>query len=312
MRSSPRGRLLTARRSVALALAVIPLGLAACGDDDAEKGTGAKEPAAPAATPPAASALAITTSDAGPERFSTKAPKSIKGGLVKLTFTNAGKDDHEAQLVRIGDHTPEEAVKIYGAEEGPVPEWLRFAGGASAGPGQTVTSTMNLEPGKYAMLDNAAFMGPVNSELGALATFEVTAGTPGELPASTATITALDNEEGEPEHEYEVSGLKLGKNRLLFENKGTEVHHVVMFPILPGKALDDLEKFFASERPSGPPPFDPAKAVGTAVFEGETAGVIDLELRKAGRYALVCFVTDRDGKGKPHFQMGMLKEVEVK
>ncbi len=191
-------------------------------------------------------------------------------------FTNAGKDDHEAQLVRIGDHTPEEAVKIYGAEEGPVPEWLRFAGGASAGPGQTVTSTMNLEPGKYAMLDNAAFMGPVNSELGALATFEVTAGTPGELPASTATITALDNEEGEPEHEYEVSGLKLGKNRLLFENKGTEVHHVVMFPILPGKALDDLE------------------------------------LRKAGRYALVCFVTDRDGKGKPHFQMGMLKEVEVK
>lgn len=173
------GAFLTARRSVALALAVIPLGLAACGDDDAEQGTGAKEPAAPAATPPAASALAITTSDAGPERFSTKAPKSIKGGLVKLTFTNAGKDDHEAQLVRIGDHTPEEAVKIYGAEEGPVPEWLRFAGGASAGPGQTVTSAMNLEPGKYAMLDNAAFMGPVNSELGALATFEVTAGTPG-------------------------------------------------------------------------------------------------------------------------------------
>jgi len=309
MSTSARGRRSSVRRSVALALAILPLGLAACGADDAEKdGTAAKAPAAPAAP----AKLKITTSDAG-EGFRTVATKSIKGGLVELTFTNGGKDPHEAQLVRIdGDHTTDEAVKAYSAEGGALPDWLRLTGGAGiAGPGQTATATLNLEPGTYAMLDDADFMGPVNSERGALASFEVTEGAPGELPKSTATVTGIDNKTGPPDHEFEASGLKLGKNRLRFETKGTEPHHVVMFPILPGKSLEDVEKFFASERPSGPPPVDFAKAAGTAVLDGDAAEVTDLELRKPGPYALVCFLTDRDGKGKQHLSRGMIKEVEV-
>lgn len=65
-------------------------------------------------------------------------------------------------------------------------------------------------------------------------------------------------------------------------------------------------------RPSGPPPFDFKNGVNTAGPDGGTEEVTDLELRKPGRYALVCFFTDRDGKGKPHFAEGMLKQVDVK
>ncbi|MGI9082429.1 MAG: hypothetical protein ACR2FZ_09135, partial [Thermoleophilaceae bacterium] len=63
-------------------------------------------------------------------------------------------------------------------------------------------------------------------------------------------------------------------------------------------------------KPSGPPPLDFEKAAGTTVLDGKRKLTTQLKLTK-GRNALVCFTTDRDGKGKEHHQEGMLKEVEV-
>jgi len=297
----------TVGRSVAVALAMLPLSLAACGDDDS---SGGKKAAKETPTP-----LAITTSDAGSKRFMTEAPKSIEGGLVELTFTNAGKDPHEAQLVRIdGAHTSKEALEVVTAEgPAPVPDWFHLAGGAgSTGPGQTVKATLNLPPGNYAMLDNDGQEGPANSTRGALATFEVAAGKDGALPASTATITAATDEQAKPEQSFEISGLKLGKNRLRLVNKGDELHHAIMFPILPGNTLADVKKAFTEERPSGPPPVDFESGTGTAALDGDTEQVTDLVLRKPGTYAVVCFLTDRDGKGKQHLAEGMIEEVVVK
>ena len=305
-----RGRR-TVRRSVALALAVLPLGLMSCGDDDSKEGGSEAKP----------TTLAITTSDAGAKRFTTKAPKSIKGGLVKVVFTNAGKGLHEAQLVRLdGGHTAQEALKVLSTEEPrKVPGWLHPAGGAgTTGPGQKATSTLNLSAGSYAVLDApGGEEGPPPSARGALATFEVTAGASGTLPASTATITAADDKKAEHgaghenKHKFKASGLKVGKNRLLFENKGDEIHHAVMFPILPGKSLADVKKAFSDEPPPGPPPVDFESGAGTAQLDGKTKAVTDVELRKKGKYALVCFTSDRDGKGKQHLLEGMLKEVDV-
>ena len=95
MQPSARGPRLTVGCGIALAFAM-PIVLAACGDDDDKKST--KAPAKVVATP-----LAITTTDAGVKRFSTQAPDSIECGIGELTFTNAGKSLHEAQLVRIDD-----------------------------------------------------------------------------------------------------------------------------------------------------------------------------------------------------------------
>jgi len=295
-------------RGVALALAVAPLSLAACGDDDSKGGKATTTKKAP--TP-----LAITTSDAGSKRFKTDAPTSIQGGLVELTFTNAGKEGHEAQLVRIdGDHSAQEVLKIVAPERVVIPDWLHAAGGSgSAGPGETKKATLNLAPGKYVMLDDANEDGPSNSTRGALAEFQVTGGKAGALPASTATITAATDEQAKPEDSFEISGLKAGKNRLRFVTKGDEIHHAVMFSILPGKTIADVKKFFAAAgRPSGRPPVDFESGANTAVLDGDSEQVSDLVLRKPGKYAVVCFLTDRDGKGKPHLAEGMLDEVEVK
>ena len=49
--------------------------------------------------------------------------------------------------------------------------------------------------------------------------------------------------------------------------------------------------------------------VGTSVIDGGIAQNIALEL-KAGKYAVVCFISDRKG-GKSHAEQGMLKELTV-
>ena len=65
-------------------------------------------------------------------------------------------------------------------------------------------------------------------------------------------------------------------------------------------------------RPSGPPPVDFEGAVNTATLDGDLEQVTDIQLRKPGKYIMVCFLKDRDGRGKPHLAEGMLKEVDVK
>lgn len=314
MSSSMHAQRRRAGRLVTVVIAAVPLGLAACGDDG-DKAAAAK------ATP-----LVITTSDASSKRFKTEAPTSIKGGLVNLKFTNASKEEHEAALVRLdGAHTSQELLKLVAAQADVVPDWVHFAGGAgTTRPGQTASVTLNLGPGKYVMIDTGdPDAGPSPSSRGALAEFQVTAGKDGKLPATTATITATtehaeadgEHTPGERPHAYEITGLKAGSNRVRFVNKGEEDHHAVLFPIQPGKAIADVEKFFQQQgRPSGPPPVDFSEGSGdyVAAIEGDNEQVTDLTLSKPGKYAVVCFLTDRDGKGKPHFAEGMLEEVDVK
>jgi len=50
---------------------------------------------------------------------------------------------------------------------------------------------------------------------------------------------------------------------------------------------------------------------GASVLDGKTKETTQLTLSK-GPYVLVCFLTDRDGKGKPHFQEGLLSQVTVR
>ena len=97
-----------------------------------------------------------------------------------------------------------------------------------------MSATLNLPAGKYVMFDFGGGDGPSASSRGAFAEFEVTAGQNGALPASSATITASTDEQGEPESSFEVSGgLKVGKNQVRLVTKGEQPHHAVLFPILP-------------------------------------------------------------------------------
>ena len=47
------------------------------------------------------------------------------------------------------------------------------------------------------------------------------------------------------------------------------------------------------------------------MIDGDIAQNIDARARRPGSYAVICFISDREG-GKSHFQNGMIKELTVK
>jgi hypothetical protein len=288
------------------AAAIAATGLAACGSDD---------PKSPAKTATGkATVLSIVTSDAGAKRFAMAAPASIKGGLVRLRFRNASTVSHEAQLIRVdGQRTAAEVLKVVdtGDEPAKIPAWVHAEGGVSAIPGGAVkTTTANLPAGTYFVIDTEADNPPSPSDRGAIAQFTVTPGSDGPLPATAGTITVADD--GKDHYRFETTGLTAGTRQVTFKNASRSdnaLHHVVAFPIAPGKTIADVRQAFASRNPSGPPPLDFANGTSTEVLDAGRSLVTTLTLKK-GSYALLCFLNDRD-ETKPHFMEGLLTKVDI-
>ncbi len=308
-----------AARLVLAALAATAI--TACGDDeDDDKGGGG-------ASKPQAQKLAVSVTKEGKDKFGLSAPTSVKAGLVEISLqTPASTADeegspgvtHDAQIVRVeGNHTVEEVLKAIDEEGAPTPPWLFAAGGVGqAKSGPTRTATQVLTPGKYFILDTGEPEGEdVKSyaETGATAELEVTGqAATATLPKAAASITAEDSGTGKAkEYGFSTTGLKAGTNQIKFANTGEELHHVIAFPYNKGTTLADVKKAFMQDGPpSGPPPVDFENTVGTPVLEGGTEQVTSIEL-KSGKYALVCFISDRKG-GPPHVAKGMIAETTVK
>ena len=212
---------------------------------------------------------------------------------------NDGQRPASAQLIRVeGDQSRQEVARIYAtASEGdPIPDWFRAeAGPGSTAPGRALTVTQELEEGTYY---------PVNDEgddpdIGSA--FEVTGeASDAELPETQATVTA-------EEYSFEASGLEQGDNQILFENVGSEPHHVLALPLLPGRTIEDAKRFAKTEQ--GRPPVDFEKGAFSTVIDGGKSMVIDVA-RQRGDYALVCFISDRAG-GPTHAEEGMVSEATV-
>jgi len=285
-------------RSAAPVLAAVAL-LAGCGGDD-ESSDASAEP----------NAVSLSVSKSG-STYELTAPESLEAGLaeISLQVDTAASEQHDAQLVRVeGEHTLAEVLEVVGAEGAPTPSWLFAAGGVrSTAGGKTGTVTQVLEPGTYYALDTGQGEGddaPSFAEQGATATFEVT-GEAGdaELPEADATVTA-------EEYSFETEGLEPGVNRILFDNAGKELHHLIAFPYAEGATFEQVKEAFASdEAPQGPPPVDFERITSTTVLEGGTSQITELDL-SAGKYAFVCFISDRAG-GPPHVVKGMINEVVV-
>ncbi len=276
-------------RAAALALSTVGalLAVPACGEGGASKPT------------------PVTVEVSGKGRdVEVKAPETIKGGLVRINLKNATDGPRDAQIVRVeGDHSPQDFLKVVMSEGGPIPDWIQDGGGVpGTGPGQSASATQNLAEGNYILFSSQEGEGePATAE------FKVEGGGPGELPKTQAEIVASD-------YTFDAKGLKPGRNKVLFRNEGNELHHAIGAPMRPGATLDDVKKFVREEggggRPSGPPPIDEQGGFSTAVIDGGTEQVIDLNVRKPGKYAVVCFIQDRKG-GPPHVMKGMIKEIEV-
>ena len=289
-----RDRLTPKGRSSALALLVAAsVGLPACGDEDEDKQA--------TVTP---KTVAVAATETG-NRTRLSVPKSVPAGLVTVELTNTGKAFHEAQLIRLDPgHTPEEALEVIAAEGAPSPGWIQAAGGTGpAPPGGSRSATQRLRPGYYIAYD-APFQNEGQGVKPGVATFKVE-GEPGdgELPEGTAKVDAYD-------YGFRVSGLKAGKNTIEFSNSGREPHHVVAVPYRPGATLAQVRNALRREQSGAEPPLDFENSSHTARIQGGTKQLTELDLEKPGKYALLCFVSDRNG-GPPHVAQGMVAEATV-
>jgi hypothetical protein len=295
-----------------VALVVAALAVGCGGDDDAKPDAADNAPAKPVS-------FAITATAEGRTRKAMTMPSSIQAGLVTMTLSNSDTVPRSAQLLRIvGDHSVDEVVDVVTGDGEEIPTWIQDGGGVPAvKPGSTGSATQVLVPGRYVLVDDEEGEGQgddakSHAELGATGEFEVTGErSSARLPAVAATITAEDATDGRTEtYGFRLEGLTAGTNQVHFQNTGRELHHALFAPLRKGATFAQAKQLFTSSRtPSGPPPVDFQKIVGTKVIDAGIEQNVTLDL-PAGRYAVICFISDREG-GKSHVEKGMIEEVTV-
>jgi hypothetical protein len=263
--------------------ATASLGLVACGSDEE------------------AQTLTFTVTQEG-KGSKVGGPQSAEAGLTEITLQNDGKAESDLQLIRVeGDHSAEEVIEGLEAamKSEAFPEWF-FAGGGvgttAAGKSQTVTQV--LEPGTYYAFDTEGSQGPPDAA--SVPTLEVSGEESDETVEGDATVEAF-------EYGFEAEELPSGKTEVVFDNTGAQPHHLLASPLIGDSTAEDVERFFKTNK--GKPPLEEEGGQATAVIEGGEGQLITLDL-EPGRYALYCFISDRQG-GPPHALKGMVDEVEV-
>jgi hypothetical protein len=161
-----------------------------------------------------------------------------------------------------------------------------------------------LRPGKYIVYD-APFQNQGQGLRFGVASFDVEGEAGGGvLPRGAAKVEAY-------EYGFSAKGLKTGKNTIEFSNSGREPHHLIAAPYKPGATLAAVRKAFSRGQRGAEPPLDFENTSYTARLEGGTQQITELALDKPGKYALLCFVSDREG-GPPHVAQGMIAEATVR
>ncbi len=166
----------------------------------------------------------------------TGVPRTIKGGVIDLTFTNLGEADHEVAFLKTDGATIDEVKKGFAPvlEGGPFPAFL--TGGTVPGeipPDQTLRSRFTLPAGEYMLFcalqdtpgdDETAKPGKSHYELGMIQEVTVEGDDEAaEITTPGGTFTAQDYTFVTPE------GVRSGKRDYVFRNGSPKQwHHMVL------------------------------------------------------------------------------------
>jgi hypothetical protein len=285
-------------RTIAMPLALAAAGalVAGCGDDGDDGSNASAKP----------TAMTIVAKQSGARGATYTVPSQVASGAVRITLRNASKGPREAQLVRVdGNRSAAEVLRVIDAENVTIPPWLHAEGGpATARPGATRTASLRLPPGTYYVTDTGD--DDARTDPATFARLRVAGrGSDAPLPQAPARIVAR-------EYALRATGLKPGRNRVRFTNEGDQLHHAIFLRIRGDAGLAEVTRFLTSDgQGAGRPPVDFSAGAGdnTTVLDRGGDEVTTLDLR-AGRYAAVCFLSDRGG-GPPHAAKGMISEVRV-
>lgn len=251
-----------------------------------------------AAHPPKPNVVRIAAHD-----FAYTMPDSLPAGLTTVEMTNDGRELHHAIFFRLegGKRLSDLAAAMKAG--GPMPMWAVPVGGPNGpAPGGISTATMNLKPGRYALL--CAIPGPD--------------GVPHVMKGMSKEVTVTGKADPNPAFPKADINLRLADYSFTFDKplragrQNVQVtvapgqpHEVVLIRLAPGKTAQDVAAW--GEKPAGPPPGEFAGGMAPMIGESPTQFSLDL---KPGEYAMLCFVPD--GKdGKPHHMHGMIKQFKV-
>jgi uncharacterized cupredoxin-like copper-binding protein len=235
--------------------------------------------------------------------YAFSGPDTVPAGLVTLRLVNAGRESHQAGVVRIDGRRTATAIAA-GLESSRPPKWMTFVGGPDAvAPGDTATATQVLTAGTYVLV---CFLpspdGTMHLEKGMIRTLVVRdpAPTPPPILAGDDTVKMTD-------YAFALAHpLRAGAHTIYVENAGPELHEVMILELARGKSVQDLVTW-ASHLMPGPLPGRPMGGV-VALGAGRSA-TFTVTLPK-GKYVLVCFIPDTKN-GTSHLLRGMVQEITV-
>lgn len=298
------------RRTRTLAVVVATtLAIAACGDDydaaDPTPTTAAAETTTPTSETPAEMASAAFVG----REFAFEVPEDVPAGVVELTLENAGGEDHQLSLLRLGEGQDPDAV-VAALADGDLSftaqgTYVGAPNGVSSGETGTVVS--DVEPGTYVAF--CAIPSPSDGvahyRKGMLATFEVAgdAAATGDLPAADGEITISTDGYGVPDD-------FTGSGRFTVSNEAPFPSELSVFRLQEGRTQDDVVAFLSGSAPPGPPPFVPGVGGGVSALPEDASSVVELDLAP-GSYVFLSFVPDPTAGFAPQFTTGLVSTVEV-
>jgi hypothetical protein len=261
-----------------------------------------QKPATPP-PPPAPASVTIHARD-----FAFEAPMQIPAGLTTVHLVNDGPALHHALFVRLDSGKTVADLLVALKNPGPLPAWATFVGGPnSPDPGKESVSTLDLEPGNYAMICMLDMPGGVPHYMrGMYRALTVTAApaTAADMPKAVAPPT--DNTISLSDYTFALaSPITRGTHTFQVVSAPGQPHEVLVVQLDSGKTGQDYVNWIQNMK--GPAPGHAIGGTAAAV-----AGVVQTFTATfvPGDYLLICLVPDAK-TGKLHFLHGMMHTVSV-
>lgn len=297
------------RKTVAL-LAVLVLIATACGDDD-------DDPAAVDEETTSTTEEGSTTTEGSTEtaemsvsasEYAFEVPETVPAGATRMALENTGNEPHHAQLFQLNADATMEDLQTQLATGDPFAllQVGTFTGGTGVvdpGGQSRAEAVPVLEESTYALM---CFIedpeGVPHVVKGMLQPFEVTA------DDAAATSVETEGEIGLVDFGFELPEEISGDGSYEVVNNGEQPHEANIVQLREEATADDVAAFFEGE-PQGPPPFRSIGGMQALVPSPTGSQALRLDL-DPGRYVLLCLIPDA-ADGVPHFQKGMIEEVEI-
>jgi len=255
------------------------------------------------ASAPAAAATPNMVSFTAKE-FSFEGPDTIPAGLTMFHLTDAGKELHHVQLIKLEEGKTFADYQAAAKDmKSPPPAWAVPYGGVNPpAPGATTTAMQVLEPGNYAVVcfvEGADHVPHIAKGMMRALTVKPSANANTTEPTADVTLTLSD-------YAFTLSKpLVAGKQLIKVENGAAQPHEVVLVQLAPGKTIEDVGKWVFDMK--GPPPGKPIGGIPAFVKGKDSFFEADLT---PGEYGMICFVPDAKD-GKPHVQHGMTTQFKI-